>query len=130
ADRLAPPCANQTDAAATCRAAAPPPTPPRRAQRCPRRAAPWPQRSTDAGVQPQPGYRSDLVAPKRQLYGRPYVPTDPSKLVRILRLKPRVTRWEQSSAYVASADQNDNLSGAAGNDMMYGGSGNDTLNGG
>ena len=99
ADRLAPPCANQTDAAVTCRAAAPPPTPPRRTHRIPRRSAPWSRRSSDAGVQPQPGYRPGLVAPKRQLYRRPYVRTDLPKLVRILPLKPPVTRWERSCAY-------------------------------
>ena len=101
ADRLAPPCANQTDAAVTCRAAAPPPTPPRRTHRIPRRSAPWSRRSSDAGVQPQPGYRPGLVAPKRQLYRRPYVRTDLPKLVRILPLKPPVTRWERSCAYDA-----------------------------
>src|SRR3977135_1270001 len=91
-DRPAPPCANQTDAAATCRADALPPTPPRRAHRIPRRSAPWPQRSSDAGVQPRPGYRPDLVALKPQLYGRPYVRTDLLKSARILRLKSRVKK--------------------------------------
>src|ERR1700730_13704793 len=97
--RPAPPCANQTDAAAICRADAPPPTPPRRTHRIPRRSAPWPQHSSDAGVQPRPGYRPGLVALKRQLYGQSYVRTDPPKSVRILRLKSCVTRWEQRTAY-------------------------------
>ena len=39
------------------------------------------------------------MALKRQLYGQPYVQTDLPKLVRILRLKPPVTRWERSCAY-------------------------------
>src|SRR3984893_688077 len=93
--RPAPPCANQTDAAAICRADAPPPTPPRRAHRIPLRSAPWPQHSSDAGVQTRTG----LVALKRQLYARSYVQTDPPKSVRILRLKSCVTRWEQRTAY-------------------------------
>src|ERR1700738_1274711 len=97
--RPAPPCANQTDAAAICRADAPPPTPPRRAHRIPRRSAPWPQHSSDAGVQPRTGYRPGLVALKRQLYARSYVQTDPPKSVCILRLKSCVTRWEQRTAY-------------------------------
>ena len=66
------------------------------------RAHPWSRRSMDAGAPPRYGYRFDPAAPKRHLYGRPYVRTDMPKSVRILRLKSRVTRWEQSSAYTPS----------------------------
>ena len=66
------------------------------------RAHPWSRRSIDAGAPPRHGYRLDPAAPKRHLYGRPYVRTDMPKSVRILRLKSRVTRWEQSSAYTPS----------------------------
>ena len=90
ANRPAPPCANQTDAAATCRVGALPPTPPRRAHMIPRRSAPWSRRSSDAGAPPRHGYRLDPAAPKRHLYGRPYVRPDMPKSVRILRLKSRL----------------------------------------
>src|SRR5437867_3132472 len=55
--------------------------------------------ATGAGAQPQRGYRHHRGAPKRQLYGQPYMRTDLIKSVRILQLSSRGARWGRSAAY-------------------------------
>ena len=39
------------------------------------------------------------VAPKRQLYGQPYMRTDPIKTGYIFRIRSNGARWGQSTAY-------------------------------
>src|SRR5271156_3911429 len=100
ANRLAPPCARRTGAAARYRFGAPPPTRPRRAHRIPRPFVPWPRHSSDADAPPPPGYRPCHVPPKFQLYGQPYMRLHISNVGHIVPVKSRVTRWGRRTAYL------------------------------
>src|SRR6516225_10557394 len=93
ANRLAPPCARRTGAAAKYHFGAPPPTRPRRAHRIPPPFVPWPRHSSDADAPPPPGYRPCHVPPKFQLYGQPYMRLHISNVGHIVPVKSRVTRW-------------------------------------
>src|SRR5215475_9570398 len=103
ANRLAPPCARQTGAAARYHFGALPPTPPRRAHRIPPPFVPWPRHSSDADAPPPLGYRPCHVLPKFQLYGQPYMRLHISNVGHIVPAKSRVTRWGRRTAYGVSS---------------------------
>src|ERR1700722_1176551 len=102
ANRLAPPCARRTGAAAGYRFGAPPPTRPRRAHRIPPPFVPWPRHSSDADAPPQLGDRPCRVPQTFRLYGQPYMRPHISNVVHIVPVKSRVTRWGRRTAYDAA----------------------------
>jgi hypothetical protein len=55
-----------------------------------------------ADGQPRCEYQCGRVAPKRQLYGQPYMRTDPIKTDYIFRIRSNAARWGQSTAYANS----------------------------
>ena len=58
-----------------------------------------PHRSTGAGGQSRYEYQGARGAPKRQLYGQPYMRTDPRKIAYIFEIRSNDTRWGQGTAY-------------------------------
>ena len=74
-------------------------TQPRQVHRTPRPPGLWPRRSTVAAGQSRYEYQCARGAPKCQLYGQPYMRTDPRKIGYIFRIRPNHTRWGQGTAY-------------------------------
>jgi hypothetical protein len=93
----------ESDFPRSCIIGAPPPTRPRRAHRIPPRFVPLPRHSSDADGPHPPGNRSCHVAPKFQLYGRPYMRLHNSNVGHIVPVKSRVTRWGRRTAYDVGA---------------------------
>jgi hypothetical protein len=59
-----------------------------------------PHRSTGAGGQSRYEYQCARGAPKRQLYGQPYMRTDPRKITYIFGIRSNDTRWGQGTAFL------------------------------
>ena len=60
---------------------------------CGRNTLLWPRHSSDADDPPRSEYRPGPVAPKVQLYGRPFMRLHIQNVGRIVSLTARATRW-------------------------------------